>query len=393
MKLNFFKTIVVAFSLLAFVSSCKKDSVPDQYLRGGNGLTLADDGNLVIAGYNTSASRGFDASLILANPTNGDTIWNRNFGGLYSDAFFSVKKANGGGFIATGFSNRSSSNSPSMFVVMTDANGTQTKSLKYGSSYYSQGFCVLPHANPDSGYLVTGYIQNSSATDRDIYLVHINNAGETVWEKRYGAKSAVDYDTVNDAAYSIITAPDGGYFLTGSMHAYSTCCGKIFLMKVSAKGDSLWTKIFNYGIGYSLSMTSDGYLAIGGTSQSTDHQGVVIIKTDTAGNIKWENTYGGSSYAYGTSMVMCADGGYAITGISNTQGAGTDDILLLRMNTLGELMWSKTYGGTNIDQGFGLVQHSDGGFTMTGLSNSGGSYIYLNRTSSDGTQEWFKDIK
>lgn len=390
MKIQFFKTAAVLVSFLAVVSSCKKEEVPEEYKRSGNSLAVATNGHLVIAGYN-STSKGYDASLIVASESNGDTIWNRNFGGSYSDAFYCVKNSHEGGYIATGFSNKSVSGSPSMYVVITDANGKQVEALKYGGSLYSQGFGLIAQA--DSGYLVAGYIQSSSNADRDIYLVRINNSGDIIWESKIGANSTDPYDTVNDAAYSVMAAPDGGYFVTGSMNGYSSCCGKIFLMKVSSDGDSLWTRTYRTGIGYSLALTDDGGIAIGGTLQETNNQEITIIKTDTAGTLLWEKTYNGNGYEFGASMVKTSDGGFAITGITDSKGAGYHDIYLLCTNSSGDMLWDHTYGGNNIDQGYGLVQMSDGGFSMTGLTNTGGSFIYLNRTSQDGTQLWYKNIK
>jgi len=390
MKIQFFKTAAVLISFLAAFTSCKKEDVPEEYKRSGNSLAIATNGNLVIAGYN-STSKGYEASLMVASESNGDTVWSRNFGGTYSDAFYSVKNSHEGGYIAAGFSNKSVSGSPSMFVVITDANGKQVEALKYGGSLYSQGFGLISQA--DSGYLVAGYIQSSANADRDIYLVRINNNGDLIWESKIGANSTDPYDTVNDAAYNVISAPDGGYFVTGSMNGYSSCCGKIFLMKVSSGGDSLWTRTYSTGIGYSLALTDDGGVAIGGTLQETNNQEIIIIKTDTAGNLLWEKTYSGSGYEFGASMVKTSDGGFAITGITDSKGGGYQDIYLVRTNSSGDMLWDHTYGGNNIDQGYGLVQLGDGGFSMTGLSNTGGSFIYLNRTSQDGTQLWYKNIK
>ncbi|MEI6060829.1 MAG: hypothetical protein WCR72_08975 [Bacteroidota bacterium] len=392
MSFNTLKTFILAVSLLVLVASCKKDTVIDEYKRSGNSIAVSGS-NLVIAGYTTSSLGGYDASLILASQANGDTIFNRKFGGSYADAFYSVKKSHEGGFIAAGFSNRASSNSPAMFVVITDANGNQLKSIKYGASDYSQCFSVLPTANADSGYLLAGYIQKSSSYDKNIFLVRIDNAGVVKWEKSIGATSTNPYDTVNESAYTVISAPDGGYFLTGSINGYSTCCGKIFLMKVSSMGDSLWTKTFNYGIGYSLTLTSDGGVAIGGTLQETANQDIILIKTDTAGNLAWKKTFSGTGYEYGATMVETSDGGFAISGITDSKGAGYQDVYLLRTNSTGSVLWDHTYGGNSIDQGFGLVQLDDGGFALTGLSNTGGSFIFLNRTSSDGTQQWIKYIQ
>jgi len=393
MNVRIIKAAVLCISILAVVTSCKEDEVPQEYKRGGNSLALAPNDNLIIAGYNISSSKGYEASLVLARSSNGDSVWSRQFGGSYADAFYSVKKSNEGGFIATGFSNKASAGSPSMYVVITDADGKEVTSAKYGGSYYSQGFCVLPHKDADSGYLLAGYVQQSTATDRDIFLVRINNAGTTLWSKSIGATSTDPYDTVHDAAYSIIAASDSGYYITGSLNGYMSCCGKIFLMKVSKTGDSLWTKTYNTGIGYSLTLTADGGIAIGGSLQETSNQEIIIIKTDTAGNRLWSKTYAGSGYEYGASMVETSDGGFAMTGITDSQGNGYQDVYLLRTNSTGEMLWDETYGKSNVDQGYGIVQMSDGGFCITGLSNSDGSFIFLNRTSGDGVQQWVKYLQ
>jgi len=392
LKLN--QAIFFQIALLALVVSCKPEDTPEEYLRGGNNLALTPDGNFIIAGYNNTSSKGYDANLLRVNSATGDTIWSRKFGGSYSDAFFTVKNSNQGGFIAAGFSNQASSSSPATYVVITGSDGSLVKSAKYGGSNYSQGFSVLPHANADSGYFVTGYIQKVGRVDRDIYLIHIKNNGDLVWEKTIGAISKDPYDTVNDAAYGIIAAADSGYYLTGSLNGgYSTGQGKIFLMKVSPRGDSLWTRTYATGIGYSLTLTADGGVAIGGTNQETSNNDIIILKTDANGNLLWTKNYGGNGYEYGATLIETTDGGFAITGITDSKGSGYDDIYLVRTNSSGDLLWDNTYGGTSVDQGYGLVQNSDGGFSITGLTNSGGSFIYLNRTAGNGTQQWFKNIQ
>jgi hypothetical protein len=392
MKLIPFKITLISIAILAALVSCNKtEDNPPQYLRGGNSLALADDGNLIVAGYTSITNKGYDAVLLLANSSNGDTIWSHNYGGSYSDAFYSVKKSNDGGIIATGFTNRASAGSPTMVVVITDANGKVIKSKSYGGSYYSQGFCVMPNA--DSGYLVTGYIQKSTNADRDIYLVRINDSGDTLWTKTIGAKSTDPYDTVNDAAYSVIPAPDGGYFLTGSLNGYNQNGGKIFLMKVSATGDSLWTRTFGVGIGFSLTNTQDGGVAIAGTLTEGATQDIFLLKTDTAGTLLWSKAFIGNGYEYGATMVETSDGGFGITGITDSKGSGYQDVYLIRTDAIGGIIWDKTYGGGDIDQGFGLIELGAGEFSITGLSNTGGSFIFLNRTSADGTQVWQKNIQ
>lgn len=384
--------IISAIILLSSFISCKEDEVPEEYMRSGNTLAFSPDGNLVVAGYNTG-SAGYDATILLANPANGDTIWKKTYGGSYVDAFFSVKPANKGGFIATGFSNRGVGSSPGMFVVITDNAGKSVSSNIIGGTNLSQGFSVIPHANSDSGYLVAGYVLKTGRADRDIYVVKLNNDGSVKWDKNYGPAGREVSDTTHDAAYSICAAPGGGYFLTGSYKGYNNGSGRIFLMKISEKGDSLWTKSYGYGIGYSIVRTLDGNLAIGGSLQTSSVDDIFILKTDTSGKVLWKQSYPASGYEFGAGMVQCTDGGYAITGITTSKGYGNDDIYLLKTNAYGEKAWDNYYGGDNVDQGFGLVQNANQDFFITGFSNTGGSFIFLNKTDNSGKQIWVKNYK
>ncbi len=390
-RLNFLK-VIVAITLVVSLNSCKDDPIPEEYLRSGNSVALTGDGNLIIAGYNTGTG-GYDANLILANSLTGDTIWSRSFSTLYVDAFYNAKKANKGGFIATGFSNRALGASPGTIVVITDNAGKLVQSAVYGGSSNSQGFYVLPHSNSDSGYLVTGWIQKTTRADRDIYLLKLNNDGSVKWEKSYGPAGKYSSDTTFDAAYSIAAAPGGGYYLTGSLKGYSSGGGKIFLMKVSSKGDSLWTKTYGYGIGFSVTTTQDGNVAIGGTSQATSNSEITILKTDTAGKIIWNKVYSQAGLEYGSTLIQTTDGGYAITGITNSKGFGNDDVYLIKTNQTGDMEWDNYFGGSNVDQGFGLVQNSNQEYFITGMSNSDGSYVFLNKTDYAGKQIWVKFIK
>ena len=392
MKTRLFSLAFLSLSLIIVLVSCNKEpDVTEQYMRGGNSLVVAPDGNVVVAGYTSSGTKGYEALLIKANASNGDTLWTKKFGNPYSDAFYSIKNAHKGGFVAAGFSNRANGSSPSMLVVITDANGNAVKTKTYGGSAYSQAFSVEPAA--DSGYVVAGYIQKTSTSDRDIYLIKINNASDTLWTRSIGAKSTNQNDSVNDAAFGVVAAADGGYFLTGTLNGYTSNGGRIFLMKVSSTGHQLWTKTYAMGIGFSLTLTGDNGIAISGSLQEGSSQDIILIKTDADGNLLWKKTYGGTGYEYGASLVETSDGGFAISGITDSKGFGLEDVYLIRTNSSGDSQWEKTYGGADIDQGFGLVKMPDNGFCITGLSNTDGSYIFLNRTSSDGSQGWAKYIQ
>jgi len=94
MKTRLINLAVLSLSLLVVLVSCNnEEDVTEQYMRGGNSLVLAPDGNLVIAGYTSSNSKGYEAILVKANASNGDTLWTKKFGNPYSDAFYSIKNS------------------------------------------------------------------------------------------------------------------------------------------------------------------------------------------------------------------------------------------------------------------------------------------------------------
>lgn len=382
----------ISLSFLLLLASCNKtEDVTEQFMRGGNSVTVDPDGNIIVAGYNYSTSKGYEAALMKVNAETGTVIWDTMYGNSYSDAFYSVKSTHERGYIAVGFSNKANASSPGMMALITDANGKILASKQYGNGANSQAFNVI--SLDGGGYMLAGYIQKSSSGDRDIYLVKINNLGDTLWTSTIGAKGNNPSDTIHDAAYAVVSAPDGGYFVTGSLKGYESYGGKIFLMKVSATGDSLWTRKYYTGIGFSLALTQDKLgIAIAGSIQNGNNQDIFLLKTDLEGNLVWPaiKTFGGSGFEYGATMVETSDGGFAITGLTDSKGNGLQDVYLITTNSTGGSAMEYTYGEADNDQGFGLVEMPDKGFCITGLSNSGGSYTFLNRVKQDGSQKWDK---
>jgi hypothetical protein len=382
MKKLFFIFITL---FLAGMGACKKDILEDSFTRGGNNLLRTTDGNLLIAGFNSNKTNGFDAFLIKTDLT-GSEIWRNYFGTSASDGFYSVQNTSDGGYIASGFTNNSANAISSLFIVKTDANGNQLWKASFGNSNNAQGLCVIPTI--DTGYISCGFIQSTTDAARDMYFVKVNSKGELVWEKTYGTSNT---EKGNDIAYSLIQTNDGGFLITGSLDGEINCCGHACIMKLSSTGDSLWTKTYNGENGYSIAKTADNGFIVGGTSQSTDTRKLCLLRIDASGNMIWEKTYGENSFEYGTAVVSCSDGGFALTGLIGND-VNNHEICLLRTTGSGDQTWIKTFGGSGVDQGYGLIQFQDNGFGITGSYNSGGSNIFLNKTDPAGVEVWRKLI-
>lgn len=142
--------------------------------------------------------------------------------------------------------------------------------------------------------------------------------------------------------------------------------------------DTLWTRTCggaNTDAGLSVVQTIDGGYVIAGWTESfgAGLADVWFIKTDASGDTQWTKTYGGIDNDMGFSIIQSSDGGYIIAGLTASFGAGNYDVYLIKTNALGDTQWTRTYGGANTDEGFCIANTSDSGFAIVGTTHSFGS--------------------
>ena len=160
----------------------------------------------------------------------------------------------------------------------------------------------------------------------------------------------------------------------------------------------LWSKTYggtDRDEGYSVQVTSDGGYIIAGYTVTRffdnrygnliDELDVYLVKTDSDGNMLWNQTYGGTGDYMGYSVQVTSDGGYIIAGYIESFGTDEVDVYLVKTNSDGNLLWSQTYGDTGSgyahdDYGWSVLVASDGGYIIVGHTwsfGAGGTDVYL----------------
>lgn len=242
----------------------------------------------------------------------------------------------------------------------------------------------------DNGYAMAGTTSSFGAGNDDLYLIKLDANGDTLWTRTYGGAN-------NEYGSSVIQTIDGGYLIMGSTESFGATDKDIYAVKTNASGGMEWSNRYgNFGNDYGVTVrqtTDGGYLFAGSTYAGAGVVDAYVIRTDENGAILWSKTYGGSLEDDGNALLTTADGGFILAGITRSFGAGGTDMFVLKTDTDGAVLWQKTYGGEEDDYAFGIEHVADGGYIITGSTTSGGAGGFdacLVRIDASGTVQWAK---
>jgi len=340
----------------------------------GHSVQNTSDGGFIITGYTRSfgTMSGRNVWLIKTDGL-GNLQWHNTFGGNNDDEGYSVQQTSDGGYIIAGLTNSFGSGLKDIYLIKTDSLGNLVWERTFGGSNDDEGYSVLQ--TNDGGYIVAGVTSSFSFGGRDIYLVKTDASGNSVWQKNLGGLSS-------DGAWNIQHTSDGGFIIAGWTFSHGPgFLGNAWIVKTDSLGNQQWHQAFGgteVDRAYYVQQTTDGgYILTGYTdSFGAGLYDVLLIKTDNLGNQQWMKTFGGSGRDYGNSVQQTLDGGYIVVGYTLSFGAGGDDVYLVKTDANGNLQWFKTYGGSSSDVGYSVIETPDGGYVITGHTLSFGAGVH-----------------
>ncbi|MEA5141408.1 T9SS type A sorting domain-containing protein [Arcicella rigui] len=286
-------------------------------------------------------------------------------------------------------------------------------------------------ATSDGGFLLGGETRTTSdgIINDDFWLIKIDVNGNKVWEKAFGGNGT-------DNLVSILTTNDGGYVLAGNSDSnvgrdksepsrdggsYNAYIADYWIIKINGNGNKIWDKTFG-GVGQdffsSIIATTDGGFLLGGNSfsnkgadkseASRGGSDYWMVKINSSGIKIWDKTFGGSDDDYFASVVNTTDGGFLLGGTTSSglsgdkseASKGVSDYWIVRINSNGNKVWDKTFGGNTVDQLYSVLNTNDGGYLLGGYSISDisgdksetkGLYDYwIIKINASGTKVWDK---
>lgn len=359
------------------------------------------------------------------NITNQNTEIQKIFtlGGTKNESGQSVVKTPDGGYAVLGYTQsmdldvlNKSNNSYDYWLIKFDAFGNQEWQKVYGGSDDDRGQEIINTS--DGGYAIIG---SSKSQDGDVslnsgfndfWVLKISNSGNLIWEKSFGYSGS-------DNGFSIIQTQDNGYLITGVIDVTSSdgqgnnrlninrhAGGDYWVIKINSVGNLQWSRYFGGSFtdtSYALSETQTGNFIIVGSSDSDDidinnNKGSYdfwVLKISSSGELIWEKSFGGSEIDEARDITITENGDFLIVGDSRSVDTdilynnGAADIWIIKINVDGQLIWEKTYGGTSFDGVQSIQKTLNNYYIVAGNSRSSDVNLENNNGQNDA---WFFKI-
>ena len=354
-------------------------------------VLLLDDGGMLLAGLanNPGPSHRItqgNARLVRTNAS-GEIIWQKDYGGEVDALFNSVIQAGEDAYVAVGaIAGSYQLDESDIYLVKIDGNGSELWVHTFGGLGMDHGKRVVQ--TTDGGFILTGATADSYVTgnlyEGNLILIKTDTEGNEIWTHTYG-------EEILYLAWAVAQAPDGGYVVTG-WEAKTIADRDVIVIKTDSEGNLEWSRSWDLDPGdrdggFDSIITSDGYIVVA-CIQSMDSGtiGATLIKLDLQGNEIWKQSYGNGEVGNEFWDIMeDADGGYVLSGvvihsINPTTGRFVDDGWIVKTDADGEVLWEYVFAREGYEQ---LL-------LSAAIVLPGGGYVFVGAASLTG--EDYSDI-
>lgn len=311
----------------------------------------------------------------------GRLVWETRLPAAFSRELFGATATPDGGLLAVGHTRELGDSDA--WIVRFGAGGNIVWRRRIGGDGEDRTHGVA--ASADGGYFVAGFTGSQGEGARSAWLLKIGPSGDTIWERTFGAGRGGGFSAV-------AAAPDGGVYATGLIWSDAIRGYDMIVMRLDAEGAPVWWRHFDSGrvdTGLALAVSANGDVTVVGSAgvphSLTDD--VWAIRLSDAGEVRWSKRFGGGRRDTPWGLAETADGGMLIAAGTWSQGEGSADAWILKLDVDGELRWARLFGGPVWDRPTSILTTAEGGMLMVGhTSSKGAGYedIWLLKLDSEG---------
>ncbi len=366
-------------------------------------VTQTSDSGYIVAGNVLSTdgdvmgNNGLIDFLIIKISNSGNVQWKKNLGGSSVESSYAIRQTIDGGYIIAGFTESFDGDVSGnhgfrdAWVVKLSSIGNVEWERAYGGTGWEEAWCI--EQTFDGGYIVAGRansndgdVTGNHAGSLDFWILKLNSIGNIEWQKSLGGSN-------EDTAHSVKQTSDGGYIIIGEANSNdgdvtgSNGDTDFWVVKLGSDGELVWQNSLGgtgLDVGTEIHEISNGYIASGfvgsnNTGDVTGQHGFFdcwVVKLDIEGELVWQKSFGGSNLDYGYSGIPTTNGGYVLAGSTGSDDGdvignnGGQDVWILKIDSFGEIEWQKTIGGSKAEIAYSIQQTSDLGFVVAGYASS-----------------------
>lgn len=296
-----------------------------------------------------------------------DTVFIKSYGQKGYNYGMKVMQTSDDGYIILGNKSGFVGNTD-VYLLKTDFAGNYIWDKAFGSGEIDWAEDII--TTKDHGYVITGFQTTNLSSDYNFMLLKTDSIGNMIWIKNYGGSNW-------DLAHSVIETPDSGYIMVGETYSFGNGNNDIYILKTNKNGDSLWSKVyggFQNDVANDISNVHDGNFLITGTTSSfgKGKDDIYIIKINNTGDTLWTKTFGDTLDDKANAGIETVDHGIAITGSTQNFGAKAMDGFLMKLNSTGNELWTRVYGGPNEEECYDLIQKANEQYFMAAFTSSYG---------------------
>lgn len=340
----------------------------------------SSDGTIFVFGYSSGGLYGGADFALSRLDESGNLIWMKHFGDTLDNYGMNMLLTRDGNVVFCG-----ESAGPSGLDILVCKSDTSGNILwkKVISTPVNESARYIEQVK-DGGYILTGF-QSDSSGSNNVYVLKLDSAGNKLWEKSFGGSE-------NDYGNMVHQTADGGFFVSGDTKSFGFGLYDTYLLKLDLSGNLIWQKTFgdkfsNGNQGFLL--TRNGNLLMYGESNidSISPFDGTIQMIDTGGNPIWLTHSGSPFYTDALfSATETSDGGFVLCGYSSSyNNGGPSDVVLVKTDSAGTILWTRTYGEKDIDIGYDIQISRSGGFLAAGrITAEGVVQKYLLHTDASG---------
>ena len=313
--------------------------------------------------------------------------WNTTWGGTGDDSGYDIAVDSFDNIYLAGRTTSFGEGNDDMVLVKYNSLGGQQWNITWGGSNDERAFMALDSSN---NIILVGYTNSFGAGNQDIVLVKYNSLGEEQWNTTWGGSN-------DEFSSSIVLDSSDNIILAGHTNNTGDGNSDIVLVKYNNLGEHQWNTTWGGSSGegaYSIALDSSENIYITGFTKTfgAGSLDMVLIKYNNLGKQQWNTTWGGSGVDYGSGISLDSSNNIYLVGVTNSFGAGSSDIVLVKYNSLGEQLWNTTWGGSNSDGTWdGIVLDSSDNILLAGHSiiyGTGHYDIVLVKYNNLGEQQW-----